>query len=1325
MADKPVKIVSDLLTRKQILKQDISGNVLFKVSGTLEEGSVSSSFPITASYFVGSGLYLTDISASTVATSSYALTAGYAENANGALTSVYTSGSITGSGLLANPITLTDPLLIGQITASQGFSGYLYGTASQAVSSSYATYAENAVGAGVIGEAEDGNYADGLFTDFTSTTLIGVPIDRFNEILKILVPSPAPDASRISSSNAGSELLLSFGSSGSVAGYTNVGTTAGFSAVNVNGQYSRGTNSNNFRLGIFTGTTIDGNINFHVPATYNDAYLNYSARAFSEGGAGNLQLFVNGILEHQVDLSSFAGSGNPGSGTATSLNASGSGFINVSVSASATDAQNRKFPVFQHRTADFRIANNSQRNGWNYARVIHSGSFGSRTTNYVEWVRDNNGENITATNASLNSYSISGSKYLSGVQYFRSGSATYTANVNNFYKNTFSQNTITFNSTNASLSSQTVPLILTGSGETNEKVIAITASATITATSLYSGSLAASLNLSHPLKNTLAGAGAAYLNGILLDNLSSTSTALSETFKGEEYRITSGSYNTQASATSSVWNSQVQMTGSQSDGLLFYNSKLVAPRNSLNNGDFRNTTDGGVLGIAPSGNPNYSGITTGIRTLYRYFKNTTGSTKRDIVLTINGTNTTIVTAETSIVGQASKIKVFVKVPEQTGWLDVAKAFTYNTVSDNSGCYVLSLASVLNATNYLSFGTYGVANNDNIVVKIEADASWSGDINQIVVTFGAGTGTTTIAPILSAINGEQSGVTAKLSFGSSKAISGYTSVGSGAGIGSAVDVNGLYTPTGNRLGIFASTQAMTGYLNSNVGSNMPSYPAYAFADGNLGYLKLEVNGTVVQQVEITGSIGASSLNGNGSGFTNISAATTALYSNSIPDWTKFYRTAKYNVAVGDQRNGWNYVRAIHSGSGFERTTTYAEWVNDNNANALGSGSITLNNFYGTSVYYLSGIKYFTQVSSSFAYSASNVYKNIFSNSSTAITFPVTTNLSLQTITVSGSGIGYNGVTASYSALPNLLTSVVDSQNYDIVVTGNVLFTQSKSLVGSYGSGYIHTASVNSSIIHPLKSTLTTSTLSKAGFLVFSGSETSNLNTNETITGETYRLQSGSYTSQASVTSSGNSWNSQISVNDNSTYPTYANGLVIYNGYLLSPKKAGVSGDFRNVADGGIVQGPNANVNYSSLTNATRQYYRYFRSNISSDVALMTVTLYGDANLISKSGAFNTGSLGANKNIHLEVKIPGDSGWLDVAKPADVSEDITLDGAGGFNGGGNDVNQTVVVGGTSYGINTRTATINGTASPGGADYIVVRITANENWTGYLTRIAVSYG
>lgn len=62
----------------------------------------------------------------------------------------------------------------GQLTAA--------GTVSLDLSSGSSTIA--------IGPAEDGTYTDGIFPDFTPSTPIGTAIDRFNEMFKLLAPTP-------------------------------------------------------------------------------------------------------------------------------------------------------------------------------------------------------------------------------------------------------------------------------------------------------------------------------------------------------------------------------------------------------------------------------------------------------------------------------------------------------------------------------------------------------------------------------------------------------------------------------------------------------------------------------------------------------------------------------------------------------------------------------------------------------------------------------------------------------------------------------------------------------------------------------------------------------------------------------------------------------------------------------------------------------------------------------------------------------------------------------------------------------------------------------
>ena len=108
---------------------------------------------------------------------------------------------------------------IGSLQVADGSGGFLSGSL---IAGSNITIADNGSGdftftstggGSTIGNAEDGTYADGLFVDFVPTTPIGTAVDRFNEILKALAPSPAPRLDDINTSDSGITARLSFGSS--------------------------------------------------------------------------------------------------------------------------------------------------------------------------------------------------------------------------------------------------------------------------------------------------------------------------------------------------------------------------------------------------------------------------------------------------------------------------------------------------------------------------------------------------------------------------------------------------------------------------------------------------------------------------------------------------------------------------------------------------------------------------------------------------------------------------------------------------------------------------------------------------------------------------------------------------------------------------------------------------------------------------------------------------------------------------------------------------------------------------------------------------------
>ena len=598
-----------------------------------------------------------------------------------------------------------------------------------------------------IGPAEDTLYTDGLFTDFAQTTRVGTAIDRFNEILKSLAPGAAPNLDDIDCNDTGASAKLSFGSTQSISGYTNSSTDAGFSAVDINDSYTAAASGNNLRRGVFDGsTTIDGDLNEDVSQdTHSNSQENYPANSFGNADQGELKLEVNGVVVHSVSLTGsdlgHVGAGDPGSGTGSSINANSSGFISLSSTGSSKFEDSSTLALFQHRTGKYQVGTADQRDGWNYARVIHTISGSDTNTNYVEWINDSNSQALSILGQDLDSVSTSGLAYLSGVKYFTAATAQYRARIYNAYRNVYSSNNITFTATNCSIPAQTMPEINVGAGEDETKILHITGTATVTATTLLDENISAAVNVSHPTKTNLTTAGSRTISGFLIYNLSNTSTATSETFRAEDYRLISGSYSTQSSVTDSgnTWSSTVHITGSsggQENGLMFYNQTLVSPTRGVYSGDFRSTSDGGSIVHGPPDNVNYSSV-SGTRTFYRYFQNTTGGSKTDASISINGTSTTIVPRSTNL--STGNIHVLFKLPLssasfETGWMDMAVAFQTGQTSDGDGCLVGSLDSSLSATNQITFGTNSVRNNEYILVMIEADASWTGSISSLSLSW---------------------------------------------------------------------------------------------------------------------------------------------------------------------------------------------------------------------------------------------------------------------------------------------------------------------------------------------------------------------------------------------------------------------------------------------------------------------------------------------------------------------------------------------------------------------------------------------------------------
>ena len=120
----------------------------------------------------------------------------------------------------------------------------------------------------------------------------------------------------------------------------------------------------------------------------------------------------------------------------------------------------------------------------------------------------------------------------------------------------------------------------------------------------------------------------------------------------------------------------------------------------------------------------------------------------------------------------------------------------------------------------------------------------------------------------------------------------------------------------------------------------------------------------------------------------------------------------------------------------------------------------------------------------------MYKYVYSENSNAISFPTTTNCSVVSTIVTGSGVVNGDAASNTMALPNLNTSVADAYNRDIFVTGTLSFSQSSSLPG----GTTYTMAASGRIHHPLKGNTTSSTVTSDTLLVFTATD----NSGKTIT-----------------------------------------------------------------------------------------------------------------------------------------------------------------------------------------------------------------------------------
>jgi hypothetical protein len=530
-------------------------------------------------------------------------------------------------------------------------------------------------GAGRIGPAEDLDYSDGLFADFVTTTPVGTAVDRFNEVLKALAPPPAPLLSNITINDTGVAGKLSFGTSNVISGYTNVPGKDINSTITVGETLS----DSSVMRGIFNATTtIDGDLNGSIPVGTGSPSAAYPARAFGDGDSGSIQLWVNGSQVNSVDLTSTTAS------ITSSLNNT---TLFVSPSTSVKFPSGTDFSTFKYRTGTWSVSPAAQRNGYNFVEVRRI--LGSTTTsNRFSWVVDADTTATTFASASMSGLSMTGSKYISGVQYHTGGTASYGITVNNARRNTYSSSgtAISHTETNCTITDSAFGNV---ANETVSDVISKTATVS-TGSRLLNSSISATTSIDRTVQSDLTSTSAS-ITGILLDAISSTSTATTDSFDDENYRVpsnisvTTTSGYTAGGSSPSEWDSTISLVSGisgYSNGLLVENGSLKYPTRGVNSGNYSGIVNG------PAGNVNYNGA-TGNRVYLRFFHDS--NPRQNFRFNLSVTSTSFVSVATG--PSANNLTFEVLAPNTTTdgiingvWKDAVVAYT----NDNSvGCYSAS------------------------------------------------------------------------------------------------------------------------------------------------------------------------------------------------------------------------------------------------------------------------------------------------------------------------------------------------------------------------------------------------------------------------------------------------------------------------------------------------------------------------------------------------------------------------------------------------------------------------------------------------------------
>jgi hypothetical protein len=524
-------------------------------------------------------------------------------------------------------------------------------------------------GTDVLGSPSDGSYFDGLLELF-STTRIADAVDWINEILGDLAPAMPGGLTSIS--------LVS-------------------NRIPVVGKLPSDLNARWYQDGKSAGNTISvipfDNLILSSPdpsTRFGKGDEGTLIARQNDGGAGlstvarldivaNFDTSVVGPAVQDLTTWDHQGTGDPCINAIVNFT-NGMGNLQVTHCGWHND-----FNAWQRMNARLNISGLDE--GFNSFVLVHSIAMSpdDSSNEYKMWYDDDPNALAFAASPTVVQSSLITSKYLSGVRYYGIGD-TFTLNYEgaNVYKKCYHiSNVSVYNFEAQSSSVIRNPAVIPSVGGTllvNEVI-------TANRTNYYDIDTRITVTLYHPWKTNISALSPS--ESRLYNGYGNVSTAKTEYFLDENYRLPNGSYNTVPVLTGQ-WNSMTTLVNGQA---LVYNIGVRYPNHNLTS-------------TLPTGNPNYTGFTGNQYYLRGFYESDPHS---NVVLNLSSL---IADTDISPLGTGD-VNLEVKLPTQTGWMDGGTDFNVAifTGADGDGCKVSATGSSLS----LTFGTFSTASSGGTII----------------------------------------------------------------------------------------------------------------------------------------------------------------------------------------------------------------------------------------------------------------------------------------------------------------------------------------------------------------------------------------------------------------------------------------------------------------------------------------------------------------------------------------------------------------------------------------------------------------------------------